>query len=62
MEEINNFIKTIMEKDLEEGKVSQIVTRFRHALKRESPKREQTTCQDLSYFLCLELADLLVAI
>ena len=28
MEEINNFIKTIMEKDLEEGKVSQIVTRF----------------------------------
>ena len=28
MEEINNFIKTIMEKDLQEGKVSQIVTRF----------------------------------
>ena len=28
MEEINNFIKTIMEKDLKEGKVSQIVTRF----------------------------------
>ncbi len=28
MEEINNFIKTIMEKDLEEGKVKQIVTRF----------------------------------
>ncbi|MBE6136556.1 MAG: glutamine--tRNA ligase/YqeY domain fusion protein [Erysipelotrichaceae bacterium] len=28
MEEINNFIKTIMEKDLEEGRVSQIVTRF----------------------------------
>ncbi len=28
MEEINNFIKTIMEKDLEEGRVKQIVTRF----------------------------------
>ena len=28
MEEINNFIKTIMEKDLAEGKVKQIVTRF----------------------------------
>ena len=28
MEEINNFIKTIMEKDLEEGRVQQIVTRF----------------------------------
>ena len=28
MEELNNFIKTIMEKDLQEGKVSQIVTRF----------------------------------
>ena len=28
MEEVNNFIKTIMEKDLEEGKVKQIVTRF----------------------------------
>ena len=28
MEEINNFIKTIMEKDLEEGRVTQIVTRF----------------------------------
>ena len=28
MEEINNFIKTIMEKDLEEGKVKEIVTRF----------------------------------
>ena len=28
MEEINNFIKTIMEKDLEEGKVDHIVTRF----------------------------------
>ena len=28
MEEISNFIKTIMEKDLEEGRVKQIVTRF----------------------------------
>ena len=28
MEEINNFIKTIMEKDLEEGRVDHIVTRF----------------------------------
>ena len=28
MEEINNFIKTIMEKDLAEGRVKQIVTRF----------------------------------
>ena len=28
MEEINNFIKTIMEKDLEEGRVKQVVTRF----------------------------------
>ena len=28
MEEINNFIKTIMEKDLEEGRVKSIVTRF----------------------------------
>ena len=28
MAEINNFIKTIMEKDLAEGKVSEIVTRF----------------------------------
>ena len=28
MEEINNFIKTIMEKDLAEGKVKTIVTRF----------------------------------
>ena len=28
MEELNNFIKTIMEKDLQEGIVSQIVTRF----------------------------------
>ena len=28
MEEINNFIKTIMEKDLAEGKVKEIVTRF----------------------------------
>ena len=28
MEEINNFIKTIMEKDLEEGRVKTIVTRF----------------------------------
>ena len=28
MEEISNFIKTIMEKDLEEGRVQQIVTRF----------------------------------
>ena len=28
MEEINNFIKTIMEKDLEEGRVDKIVTRF----------------------------------
>ncbi|MCI5746092.1 MAG: glutamine--tRNA ligase/YqeY domain fusion protein [Erysipelotrichaceae bacterium] len=28
MEEINNFIKTIMEKDLKEGKVKEIVTRF----------------------------------
>ena len=28
MEEINNFIKTIMEKDLEEGRVKEIVTRF----------------------------------
>ena len=28
MEEINNFIKTIMEKDLAEGKVDHIVTRF----------------------------------
>ena len=28
MEEINNFIKTIMEKDLEEGRVKNIVTRF----------------------------------
>lgn len=28
MEEINNFIKTIMEKDLEEGRVQSIVTRF----------------------------------
>ncbi|MBP5216379.1 MAG: glutamine--tRNA ligase, partial [Bacilli bacterium] len=28
MEEINNFIKTIMEKDLAEGRVQQIVTRF----------------------------------
>ena len=28
MPEINNFIKTIMEKDLEEGRVDQIVTRF----------------------------------
>ena len=28
MEEINNFIKTIMEKDLEEGRVKQIITRF----------------------------------
>ncbi len=28
MEEINNFIKTIMEKDLAEGKVQEIVTRF----------------------------------
>ena len=50
MEEINSFIKTIMEKDLKEGKVSQIVTCFRHALKRESTKREKTTCQDLSFF------------
>lgn len=28
MAEINNFIKTIMEKDLKEGKVSEIITRF----------------------------------
>lgn len=28
MEEINNFIKTIMEKDLQEGRVKEIVTRF----------------------------------
>ena len=28
MEEISNFIKTIMEKDLEEGRVKSIVTRF----------------------------------
>ena len=28
MAEINNFIKTIMEKDLSEGKVSEIITRF----------------------------------
>ena len=28
MAEINNFIKTIMEKDLNEGKVSEIITRF----------------------------------
>ena len=28
MTEINNFIRTIMEKDLQEGKVSQIITRF----------------------------------
>lgn len=28
MAEINNFIKTIMEKDLKEGKVTEIVTRF----------------------------------
>ena len=28
MSEINNFIKTIMEKDLSEGKVTEIVTRF----------------------------------
>ena len=28
VEEINNFIKTIMEKDLEEGRVKEIVTRF----------------------------------
>ncbi len=28
MAEINNFIKTIMEKDLKDGKVNQIVTRF----------------------------------
>ncbi len=28
MEEINNFIKTIMEKDLKEGRCKQIVTRF----------------------------------
>ena len=28
MTEINNFIKTIMEKDLEEGRVKQIITRF----------------------------------
>lgn len=28
MEEINNFIKTIMKKDLEEGRVTEIVTRF----------------------------------
>ena len=28
MREINNFIKTIMKKDLEEGKVTQIITRF----------------------------------
>ena len=28
MAEINNFIKTIMEKDLSEGKVTEIITRF----------------------------------
>ena len=28
MEEINNFIKTIIEKDIEEGRVKQVITRF----------------------------------
>ena len=31
MEEISNFIKTIMQKDLETGHVSEIVTQFPRA-------------------------------